>query len=85
MIFISALWNFFTSLFDLCITLIDVLSDTLINGLQFFVAMFTNVPLFLLDIIKELPPFMYFGLTGVFGLLFLVVILKLISLVRSNG
>lgn len=75
--------SFLLSLLDLFFKVLSFCIDSFFNGAQFFISTFTNIPLFLLELFEELPSFYQVGITGIFGLLILVVFLKLILLVRS--
>lgn len=74
--------EFLLSLLDLLFSIFGFLGSSLLNGVNFFISTLTNLPLFLLDLFNELPPFYKVGISGVFGLLLLVVFLKIVSLVR---
>lgn len=74
--------SFLLSLIELLYNVLVFCLDSFFNGIQFFISTFTNIPLFLFDLFKELPPFYQVGITGIFGLLMLVVFLKLVALIR---
>lgn len=72
------------SIFDLLIDSFNFLSMSFINGIQFFIALFTNIPNLLLDLFYDLPDFIQIGLSGTFGFICLVVILKIVALVKLS-
>ncbi len=76
------LLEFFGSLFKLLYNVLTFCLNSFLNGIQFFISTFTNIPLFILDLFEELPPFYRIGISGVFGLLILVVFLKIATLVK---
>lgn len=55
------------------------------NGFQFFFAIFTKLPSFLYSTFEALPDFIQFGLTGAFGFICFVVVLKILALVFLQG
>lgn len=77
--------DFLNSIFDLLIDSFTFLSSSFLNGIQLFIALFTNIPNLLLDLFNELPNFIQIGLSGAFGFICLVVFLKIVSLVKLSG
>lgn len=81
--FLKDLKEFLISIFDLLFKVLSFCLESFSNGVNFFISTFTNIPLFILDLFNELPSFYRIGISGIFGLLLLVVFLKLVALVRS--
>lgn len=77
------LLDFLTSIFNLFVNVFNFLGNSLLNGLNFFITLFTSIPKVLFEVFNELPSFYKTGLVGIFCCLLLVVFLKIVSLVRS--
>jgi len=77
--------DFLNSVLKLIVEAFGFLSTSFINGIQFFIALFTNIPNLLLDLFYELPDFVQVGLSGTLGFICLVAILKIVSLVKLSG
>ncbi len=72
--------EFIDNLISLLFNVIKFLGSSLIDGLNFFISTFVTVPLYILELFNELPPIFKIGISGIFGLLLLVVFLKIVSL-----
>lgn len=76
--------NFGIKLIGSLVKLIDVLLSSFINGIEFFTASMTTIPTFVIDLLNGLPSFFKVGLTGVFGLLLLVVFFKIFAIIKTS-
>lgn len=74
--------EFFYQFFLLIWNTVLFLSDALINGIQFLSSTLVSVPLFILELFNDLPNFVQVGISGVFGLLLVVIILKIVALIK---
>lgn len=75
-------FEFFYQFFLLIWNTVVFLSDSLINGIQFLSSTLVSVPLFILELFNDLPKFVQVGVSGVFGLLLVVIILKIVALIK---
>lgn len=74
--------DLFASILKMIWNIVTNLDDVFLNGIQFFVSTFTNIPNFIFDILYELPVFYRNGLIGIFGLLLFILTIKIISLLK---
>lgn len=81
--------NIFSSIFDIVVSilgsLISIIEFLLVsfkNGIQFFTSTFTSIPNLLFDLFDLLPSYFQVGISGIFGLLLLVVFFKLLILFK---
>ena len=79
---VSKIVSFVFSILSLLYNVLVFLFDSFINGFQFFVSTFTNIPNLVFELLNELPPFFQVGLTGIFGLLLVVVFFKLYQIIK---
>lgn len=79
--FVQQLGGIITGLFKL----VGVLFTSIFNGFQFFISSLSTIPNYIFDILNSLPSFFQIGLTGVFGLIIGITILKVVSIVFIQG
>ena len=79
----KAMFHFLGSIINGIIILFITLINSFTDGVNFFISTFTHLPSIFYSIFLSLPEFYQIGIRGVFGLLLLVIILKIIVLIKE--
>lgn len=79
---LEMIFSLLGSVIELLFNVFNFLLASFVNGIRFFASTFTSIPNLIFELLYELPDFFRIGLTGVFGLLLVVVFFKLLVLFK---